>query len=139
MIKRVRDKLRNYRPQDVISYEDWQDIENRFIFASQFLKEENPAYVILKTDLEEAREIVIHNRVHDVKEVRIIGEIQKIFSTDKKEQMDELVGQIKYIEGYLAELTSWVARKVDLERLEADGKVVIRRRQEEEVLNERPV
>jgi len=133
MIKRVRDKLRNFRPQDVVSYEDWQDIESRFVFASNLLKEDNPAYQILKTDLEQAREILIHNRVHEVKEVRIIGELQKIFTTDKKEQMDELVGQIKYIEGYLAELQSWVDRKVQLEHEEAGGKIVIRRTQEEQV------
>lgn len=133
MIKRVRDKLRNYKPQEVIPYEDWKDIEERYNFAIVFLKEDNPASLILKTDLQEAREIVLHNRVHEVKEVRIIGEIQKIFTTDKKEQMNELVGQIKYIEGFLGELQSWVDRKVSLEHLEADGKVVIRRSQEEQV------
>lgn len=133
MIKRVRDKLRNYRPQEVVPFEDWKDIEARFLMASQFLNEENPAYLILKTDLDEAREILIHNRVHEVKEVRIIGEIQKIFTTDKKQQEDELVGQIKYIEGYLAELQSWIARKVDLEHLEAEGKIIIRRNEEEPI------
>lgn len=138
MIKRVRDKLRNYRPQEVVPYEDWQDIENRFTFASTFLKEDNPAYQILAHDLNEAREILIHNRIHEVKEIRFIGEIQKIFTTDKKQQEDELVGQVKYIEGYLAELQSWVARKVDLERLEANGKVVIRRNPEEGVFDEQP-
>ena len=132
-IKRVRDKLRNYRPQEVVSYDDWKDIEDRYNFAITLLKEDNPAYLILKTDLEEAREILIHNRVHEVREVRIIGEIQKIFTTDKREQENELVGQIKYIEGYLAELNSWIARKVELEHMEAAGKVVIRRSQEEQV------
>lgn len=138
MIKRVRDKLRNYRPQEVISYEDWSDIESRFSFASDFMRDDNPAYTILKSDLEQAREIVLHNRVHEVKEIRIIGELQKVFTTDKKEQMDELVGQIKYIEGYLGELQSWISRKVDLERLEGDGKIIIRRRSEDQILDERP-
>lgn len=133
MIKRVRDKLRNYKPQEVIPYEDWKDIEARYTFAVTFLNEENPAYLILKTDLEEAKEIVLHNRIHEVKEVRIIGEIQKIFTTDKESQMNELVGQIKYIEGYLAELQDWMNRKTMLEHLEADGKVVIRRSAEEQV------
>lgn len=138
MIKRVRDKLRNYRPQEVVPYEDWKDIESRFAFASTFLSEDNPAYQILMTDLEEAREIIIHNRVHEVKEVRIIGEIQKIFTTPKDEQMNELVGQVKYIEGYLAELRDWVLRKENLEHLEAAGKVIIRRNPEEGVLDEQP-
>lgn len=133
MIKRVRDKLQTYRPKEVVSYEDWKDIEDRHNFASLLLKEDNPAYLILKNDLEEAREILIHNRIHEVREVRLIGEIQKIFTTDKREQENELVGQIKYIEGYLAELNSWIARKVELEHMEAAGKVIIRRSQEEQV------
>lgn len=136
--KRVRDKLRNFRPLDIVSFADWKDIENRFIFANAFLTEENPAYQILKSDLEHAKELVLHNRVHEVKEVRLIGEIQKIFTTNKEEQMNELVGQIKYIEGYLQELESWIRRKQQLESLEAAGKVIIRRAAVEERLDERP-
>jgi hypothetical protein len=133
MIKRVRDKLRNFRPTEVIPFEEWRDIEARYNLAVVFLKEDNLAYQILQTDLEQAREILLHNRVHEVKEVRIIGEIQKIFTTDKKEQENELVGQIKYIEGFLGELQSWINRKVQLEHDEADGKIVIRRSEEEQV------
>lgn len=136
MIKRVRDKLRNYRPQEVITYEDWRDIESRYSFAVTFISDDNPAYLILKRDLEEAREVILHNRVHKVKEVRLIGEIQKIFTTNKEEQINELVGQIKYIEGYLSELTDWIGRKKMLERMEADGKVVIRRNQSEGVFDD---
>lgn len=133
MIKRTRDKLRQFRPQEVVSFQDWQDILNRFAFASQFLAEDNPAAMIMRHDLQEAEEIILTNRVHDVKEVRIIGEIQKIFSTNKEEQLNELVGQVKYIRGYLAELQSWIDRKVQLEKLEADGKIVIRREEKDEV------
>lgn len=132
MIKRTRDRLRQIRPQEIVSFADWQDILNRWSFASAFLAEDNPGSQILRHDLQEAREIVIHNRVHEVREVRIIGEIQKIFTTDKESQMNELVGQINYIEGYLAELQSWIDRKVQLERLEADGKIVIRRQEVDE-------
>lgn len=131
MIKRVRDKLQHYKPQEVISFADWQDITSRFNFAKAFLAEDNPASQILREELKNAEEIVITNRVHEVKEVRIIGEIQKIFTTPKDEQLDELVGQIKFIRGYIAELESWIYRKEELESLEADGKITIRRKEED--------
>lgn len=131
MIKRIREKLRTFKPQEVIPFTDWSDINNRFILASNFLKEDNLASIILKTELSNAEEIVLTNRVHEVKEVRIVGEIQKIFTIDKETQMNELVGQIKFIRGYLGELQSWIDRKVSLEKLEADGKIIIRRSEDD--------
>lgn len=133
MIKRTRDKLRRSRPMEVVTYEEWSDIEDRYSFAASFMKKKNPLYAILKSDLKEAREIIIHNRVHKVREIRLIGEIQKIFTTPKEQQMNELVGQVKYIEGFLAELQSWIDRKKSLERLEANGKIIIRRSGEEQL------
>lgn len=129
LIRRVRDKMSRLRPQQVVPYEDWLDIEDKFATASGFLKEGYLPYEMLKNELKEAEEIVLTNRVHEVKEVRILGEIQKIFTTEKKVQVDELVGQIKFIRGYLGELQSWIDRKVELERLEGLGQVTIRRNQ----------
>ena len=128
--------MRIFKPQEVVSHEDWEDILNRFAFASAFLEPTNPASQILKEELRQAEEIVLTNRVHEVKEVRLIGEIQKIFTTPKEEQMNELVGSIKTIRNYLQELQSWIDRKVELESQEANGKVAIRRREQE--TDERP-
>jgi hypothetical protein len=127
IIRRVRDKMVGLRPQQVIPYDEWVDIEDKFAQASGFLKEGHLPYEILKAELKEAEEIVLTNRVHEVKEVRLFGDIQKIFTTNKKEQMDELVGQIKFIRGYMGELQSWIDRKVELERLEGEGRIAIRR------------
>jgi len=138
VVKRIRDKIRNFKPQEVISYNEWQDITARFVHASEILKTDNPAYQILISDLENAEDMVLTNRVREVKEVKIIGDIQRIFSTPKEEQMNELVGQIKYIRAYIAELTSWVDRQISLEHMEAEGKIIIRRTQQEALLDERP-
>lgn len=137
-IKRIRDKLRTFKPQEVISYETWVDIEDRAAQAEEFMKEGNFLSSMLESELKEAEEIVLTNRVHKVKEVRLLGDIQKIFTTEKKVQLDELVGQIKFIRGFLAEARGWIQRKAELESLESNGKVIIRRSPEEEVLNERP-
>lgn len=130
MIKRIRDKVRQFKPQQKISLEEWEFIEDQWSRATTFLEPNNPAYQILKSDLKEAEDIVLENRVHEVKEVRIIGEIQKIFTIPKEEQSHELVGQIKYIRSYLAELESWITRKQELEHLESEGKIVIQRNKE---------
>lgn len=134
MIKRVRDKLRNWRVQDVIAFEEWSDIESRYAEAASFIKEENQAYQILLAELREAESIILDNRVHEVREVRFISELmQKVFVIPKEEQLNELVGQIKFIRGYLAELQSWIDRKLQLEKEEADGRIIIRRNKEEPI------
>jgi hypothetical protein len=133
MIKRIRDKIRQFKPQEVVAYKDWLDIVDRYNYAFDFMKETNPAYAIMREDLKDAESIVLENRVHEVKEVHIISDVfQKIFTTEKKVQVDELVGQIKYLRGYFAELQSWIDRKVRLEKLEADGKIIIRREERED-------
>ena len=128
MVKRIRDRIAQFRPQEVISYADWTDIMDRYNYAYEFLKENNPMSTLMRFDLEEAKTIIMENRVHEVKEVHIVSDaLQKIFTTGKKEQIDELVGELKYIKGFLGELQSWVERKEKLEKLEAAGKIIIRR------------
>lgn len=131
MINRIRDKVRQFKPQEVVSAKDWESIEDNHAFAATFLKKENPGYRILLGDLKEAEEIILNNRVHEVHELRVISEfLHKTFKTGKKQQVDELVGQIKYIRGYLGELQLWIDRKVELEKLEGEGKIVIERSKE---------
>jgi CHASE3 domain sensor protein len=83
---------------------------------------------MFQNELKSAEEIVLTNRVHEVREVKVISEfLQKIFTTSKEEQTDELVGQIKFIREFLAEVQSWIDRKVELERMEAAGEITIDR------------
>lgn len=131
-IKRVRDKKWIPKPTESISFADWQQIEDRFVQATQFMTPGYQPYEIMKAELKEAEEIVMTNRIHEVKEIRIIGEIQKIFTTDKTEQVNETVGQIKFIRGFLAEMQTWIDYKTSLEGLEADGKIIIHREEERE-------
>jgi len=138
MIKRVRDRIRQIRPREFISYKEWTVIEGEFNHASLFMKLDNPLYTMMISDLREAEAIIIQNRVHEVREVHIITDVfQKIFIKEKKVQIDELVGQIKYIRAFIADLNDKIDRKVRLERLEAEGKVVINRNQEKEEPNEK--
>lgn len=136
MIQRVRDKVRSFKPQQVISFKDWSIINDKAAKASRFLSEDNVLYQTLIAELKSAQDIILENRVHEVREIRIIGEIQKIFITGREEQMNELVGQVKFIKNFLAELQSWIDLKNQLQKQEADGSIIIRRK-EEELLREK--
>ena len=131
MIQRVRDKVRSFKPQQVISFKDWSIINDKAAKASRFLSEDNVLYQTLIAELKSAQDIILENRVHEVREIRIIGEIQKIFITGREEQMNELVGQVKFIKNFLAELQSWIDLKNHLQKQEADGSIIIRRKEEE--------
>ena len=131
MLKRVRDKIQTFKPIERVKIEDWEDIKDRASVAEKLLKEDNPALIVLQETLKNAEDSILENRIRKVQEVYTITDsFKKIFTTSKKLQDDELVGQIKFIRSFLAEVESWVARKKELERLEAEGKVEIERNDE---------
>jgi len=128
MIKRVRDKIQNYKPQGKVSADDWADIENRFKRAKRFFSDENPIYIILQESLKTAEDMILENRIREVREISTIAKgFRKIFITPKKIQDDELVGQIKFIRGLLLEIQSWIDRHNEIEQKEAEDKVIIER------------
>ena len=131
MLKRVRDKIQAFKPIERVRIEDWEDIKDRASVAEKLLKEDNPALIVLQETLKNAEDSILENRIRKVQEVYTITDsFKKIFTTSKKLQDDELVGQIKFIRSFLAELESWVIRKKELEKLEAEGKVEIERNDE---------
>lgn len=128
VFKRTRDFVRNMRPVGKITAVEWNDIVDRYNFAKKFLDVKNHAYNLMTADLENARDIILENRVHSVQDRKMITDsIMKVFITPKKEQLNELVGQYKYIKGFLKELQSWIERKETLEKEEAQGKITIDR------------
>jgi hypothetical protein len=137
MRDRTRDGKRYFKPQQKITFEDWEDISDKATRAELFFKEDNIFYITMKSDLEEAKRIVYENRILEVheevtvttqeSEKGIIPQLRKIFIKPRKMQLDELVGQIKYISSYLAEAQSWLDLKIDLEKQEAAGTVTIER------------
>ncbi len=120
--------MRSIRPQQTISYQDWVQIEDRAKTAILFMKKTNPLYIMMQNDLKEAETIVLENRVHEVREVRVLNELlQKVFVTPKQEQLDEVIGQIKYLRLFFSEMESWIYTKKDLENQEAEGRIIIER------------
>lgn len=135
IFKRTRDFIRNVKPVGHVSYEEWQDIVERYSEAKKFLSSKGKIISLMRDDLKNAENIVLENRVHEVQEERSFETFKKVFITPKEEQLNELVGQIKLLRGYIKELESWIERKETLERQEADGKIIIHR--EEVVRKER--
>jgi hypothetical protein len=126
--RRTRDVIRKLRPVGKISYEEWQDIQSRHNFAVTFLTDKNPVYNLLTEGLRKAEEVVLENRLHEVREVKkITDNLTKLFITPKQEQLDELVGQVKLINSILNEVKYWKSYKEELERLEGLGKIEIDR------------
>ncbi len=126
MFKRTRDVKRKLNFHNHITYEQWQSVLERYTYAKNFMKDTNHLYVLLCDDLREAENIVLENRVHEVRdEHQITDTLKKVFITKEKVQVDEVIGQIKYLRGLLGELQIWVDNKEQLEKDEADGKITI--------------
>lgn len=132
-VQRLRDFKRYTKPQQKISFEEWEQIKERALKAKTFFKEDNLIYTTLKQSLTDAENIILENRVKEVRDVHTISDtLKKIFITSREIQYDELVGQIKFIRTFLAELQSWVDFKSTLEKQEANGKILIERTERED-------
>lgn len=128
MFKRTRDVKRRAKVYGKISYEEWQEVENRYAYAKGFMSKTNPLYLLLKEDLQNAKDIILENRIKEVREENQITEaFKKVFIFSKKVQTDELIGQYKYVKDLLDELQSWIDIKEEFEKQEADGKLIIER------------
>jgi hypothetical protein len=128
MLQRIRDAKKYLKRQGHISFEEWQEIENRYAHAKDFFSETNPSFRIMRDDLKNAEDIIIENRLREVHDItQVTDTLRKVFITDRKLQLDELTGQVKYLRGFFREMQSWIDMKMDAERDEADGKLTIDR------------
>lgn len=131
MRTRLRDIKRYIKPQQEITFEEWELVMDKYNQAQAFLSEESFIHQIMLEDLEKVKTIIFENRVHEVHEnKKITDNFRKIFITSKQEQVDELVGQVKYIQGILDTVKSWIEMKEELEAMEAQGKITIERNAE---------
>lgn len=128
MLERVRDVVKNARPQGQVSFEEWEQIMDRFATAKKFMSDTNPIYVEMREQLKSFEDDLLENRlreVHNFEWNSFTGAMQRMFITPKKLQDDETVGQIKYIRQLFQKLQSWIDIKLDYEKQEADGTIVI--------------
>lgn len=131
VIQRIRDKVREFKPQEKITAAEWEIIEDRCSYALRFLREDNPIYSLMRDDLQNAEKIILEDRIKEVHEIHNVTEgLKKVFITPKKIQVDQLTGQWIYVRDFLKELQEWIDLKKDLEKRESQGITTIERSNE---------
>lgn len=125
-VQRIRDAKRYFKPQQKITFEEWEQISRRAAEGQAFFKSE--MYQVLLGTLNDSQDIILENRLREVQEEHIVTEsFKKVFITPKKIQDDEIIGQFKFIRSFLAEVKTWVDFKKELEEKEAQGTISIER------------
>ena len=128
MIERVRDFKRNFRPQAHLSFEEWEDITDKYAYAKKFMSDANPVYMKMKVQLKKFEDDILENKLKEEHKFNFdfnMGVVKEMFVTPKKIQDDETIGKIKYLRDFFAELDFWIWNKEDHEKKEADGEIAI--------------
>jgi hypothetical protein len=116
-----------------ITVEQWEEIEDRASAATYFLTNKRFTFLVnyLNNALKEIETIILTNRVQAVhEEMTISDKLKRIFITPKQVQLDELVGQYKFITQFLDFVKFTAQQKEELERQASLGKVIIERSKE---------
>lgn len=118
------------RKKQMISKEEFSDISDTAAAAEEFLTEPRFAHIreLLTNAKATAEHAIYHNTIHDSQEINVVSEfLTRVFRTSKKENTDELVGQIKLVEKFFADVQTLITIKEDLGREIAEKKVLIER------------
>lgn len=119
-----------------MTQEEYTKITEQANIAIHFL--EGKDFEFLRKDLYDMLEYIessiLNNSIHDVtEEITVSEKIKKLFFTPKKEQIDELKGQYKFIHKFLNGIQFYVQQKKDLEDHIAKGKVLLEGGNEKDV------
>jgi len=100
-----------------MSGEEYDQIIEQAREAKAILESQGFAFFreYLDNSLTSIEEAILDGTVRDVTECTTIGQTVKEFFTPKKEQVQQLVGQRKFIKKLLADLQSFVDMKEDLQ------------------------
>lgn len=127
-IQRIRDAKRFSKPQETVSAQKWEDIETKAILAKKFMSDDNILFLLMQDSLKQAEDMILENRVREVREEHMITDfLKKTFVTPKKIQDDEIVGRIKFIREFLGTLEGWIQEREDREKEESVGVIAIQR------------
>lgn len=130
-LHRIRDGVRYGRPKSVLPYATWQAILDNAARAAMFLDEDNPIYVSMWNELRETENAILTNKIGEEREESVLGAVRQIFIKEKKQNIDEAVGRFKYLRKFFSELKSWIDAKAQTEKDEADGLIVIERKEQD--------
>ncbi len=115
-------------PKVKITQEQYDRVVDQAAAAQEFLTDERYAFLLgyLESGLHSVEHAILNNTVREVTEiVPITDKITRMFKTPKKEQVDELAGQYKYITKLLADWRMYITIREELDADIASGRVVL--------------
>lgn len=118
------------RKKQTISKEEFSDISDTAAAAEEFLNDARFAHIreLLNNAKAAAEYAILHNTVHDSQEINVVSDLlTRVFRTSKKQNTDELVGQIKLVEKFFADVQTLITIKNELGQEIADKKVLVER------------
>lgn len=111
-----------------ISKQEYDLVLDQSAVASDILEGERFKFIreYFKVALDYIESSILNNTIKAVDErVTITESIVRIFKTPKKTQVDEMVGQYKFIKKFLTDLQSYKNLKEELEAQIAEDKVIV--------------
>jgi hypothetical protein len=118
-----------------ISKEEYEKIAEEARVASLVLDSPDFKFIreYIKNGIASVEQAILNNTIHDVTERVTIAQDQntgyplrqKEFFTPKKQQVDELRGQWKWVKQFLADLQFFAHEKDELDKQILTGKVII--------------
>lgn len=110
-----------------ISADDWERIREKSQAAKELLEEPRFSFVrdYLYTSQTSIIDHFVQNRIKPVVERFKIGRIAKAFTTTREEQENELSGQYKFIDQFLADLRAIANQEEEYRQAVETGKITI--------------
>jgi hypothetical protein len=111
-----------------ITKQEYEKTAEQSRIAAIFLESKDYDFIreYISSALSYAEKSVLENTIHDVtEEVTISDKIRKLFFTPKKEQMDELKGQYKWIKKFMEDMKYFASLKEQLDKDIERGSVYV--------------
>lgn len=111
-----------------INQKEVDQITSQAAAASEILEDERFQFLrdYLKNATDYTEKSILENTIKDVREIVTISEkLSRLFFTPKKQQIDELVGQYKFIKQFFNDLQQVVMIKRELDEALIKGTVKV--------------
>jgi hypothetical protein len=113
----------------IVTAEEMEKVESESSAARYFMTNSRFQFIrdYLQTASNDISEKIINNRVTEVREeLTITDKLKRIFITNKKVQIDELIGAYKWINQFMSDMQTFVDLPDRYREAESKKKIIIR-------------